>query len=86
MARSNWTLAALSLGGNRNTQYAGGPLSTLRFLLPFSFLRLSLFGHVIAPDFLSASEQSTADGQKLLVRAHASARALNQAPRRRSHD
>jgi hypothetical protein len=41
----------LAYAGNRNTQNTGGPPSTLRFSLPFSFLRLSLFGHAIAPWF-----------------------------------
>jgi hypothetical protein len=35
----------------------GGPLSALRCSLPFGFLRLSLFGHVIAPDVIQPSSE-----------------------------
>src|SRR5262249_6127601 len=45
------------LGLDRNIQYTGDPLSTLRCSLPFGFLRLSLFSHVIAPDFFSATPE-----------------------------
>jgi hypothetical protein len=40
-------------------QYTGGPLSTLRRSLPFCFLRLSLFGHVIAPDVIDGHRDAT---------------------------
>jgi hypothetical protein len=36
---------------NRNGSCRDGPFSALRFLLLFSFLRLSLFGHVFYPCF-----------------------------------
>jgi hypothetical protein len=40
-------VSALTKSRNWNTQYTGGPLSTLRRSLPLCLLRLSLFGHVI---------------------------------------
>jgi hypothetical protein len=39
-------MSALTRARNRNTQYTGS-LSTLCCFLPFGFLRLTLFGHVI---------------------------------------
>jgi hypothetical protein len=48
-------VSTLTKGRNWNTQYTGGPFSTLRRSLPFGFLRLSLFGHVIAPDVIQPS-------------------------------
>src|SRR5262245_24472456 len=49
--------SALTKGRNWNTQYTGGPLSTLGRSLPFAFLRLALFGHVIAPDVIQPSSE-----------------------------
>jgi hypothetical protein len=56
-------VSALTKSRNWNTQYTGGPLSTLRRSRPFGFLRLSLFGHVIAPDVIQKA-QSTANRQR----------------------
>ena len=50
-------VSALTKGRNWNTQYTGRPLSTLRRSLSFCFLRLSLFGHVIAPDVIKPSPE-----------------------------
>jgi len=50
-------LSALTKGRNWYPQYAGGPLSTLGSSLPFDFLRLALFGHVIAPDVFQPSAE-----------------------------
>ena len=56
--------SALTKGRNWNTQYTRGPLSTLRRSLPFGFLRLALFGHVIAPDVIQPSSENTANRQR----------------------
>ena len=56
--------SALTMGRNWNTQYTRGPLSTLRRSLPFGFLRLALFGHVIAPDVIQPSSENTANRQR----------------------
>jgi hypothetical protein len=48
---------ALTKSRNWNTQYTGGPLSTLRRSLPLCLLRFSLFGHVIAPDVIEPSPE-----------------------------
>jgi len=50
-------VSALTKSRNWNTQYTGGPLSTLRRSLPLCFLRLSLFGHMIAPDVIEPSPE-----------------------------
>jgi hypothetical protein len=50
-------VSALTKGRNWNTQYTGRPLSTLGRSLPFGFLRLSFFGHVIAPDVIQPSSE-----------------------------
>ena len=50
-------VSALTKSRNWNTQYTGGPLSTLRRSLPLCFLHLSLFGHVIAPDVIEPSPE-----------------------------
>ena len=49
--------SALTKGRNRDTQYTGGPLSTLRRSLPFGFLHLSLFGHVDCPYVIQPSSE-----------------------------
>src|SRR5262249_43095054 len=55
---------SLYLGLDRNIQYTGGPLSTLRCSLPFGFLRLSLFSHVTAPLISFQPRQSTVNRQR----------------------
>ena len=50
-------VSALTKSRNWNTQYTDGPLSTPRRSLPLCFLRLSLFGHVIAPDVIEPSPE-----------------------------
>ena len=50
-------VSALTKSRNWNTRYTGGPLSTLRRSLPLCLLRLSLFGHVIAPDVIEPTPE-----------------------------
>ena len=59
-------VSALTKSRNWNTQYTGGPLSTLRRSLPFGFLRLSLFGHVIAPDVIEPSPEYNQQTKKAI--------------------
>jgi hypothetical protein len=50
-----------------NTQNTLGPLSMLCFSLPFSFPRLSLFGHMIAPAFICAKKVYPIDKNSALL-------------------